>query len=608
MKARGEPQSVDTGGAPRAAAAPDGARVVAAQGAALARTPVAALVNVAFGYAGAERDALSGISLELWRGETVGVMGASGAGKSTLAKCLNRIVPGFEDGDFRGLALIGGRAIEGARVCDLAPLVGMVFQDFEAQLFSTNVAHEVAFAMEQAGMARAEIAARIGPALEAVGLKGFEDRDPTSLSGGEKQRLAIASVLAMRPELIVLDEPTTDLDPEGRAEVFELIQRLRAEGLSLLVIEHEAEELRGCDRLVILRDGAIVAEGAPAAVMGRIALLEESGVHPPDLNRLLGMLEIPEHAESMVYAEALIRARYPHLPDSGRAETAPAVPIARARAADDVEPVRAAAPIAQLERVSFAYPFGPPVLDAVDLSIAPGEFVAIIGQNGSGKTTLAKHLVGLLQPGVGRVLIGGRDRAGLAPSATAREAGYVFQNPDHQIFAGTVEEEIAFGPRNLGLDAAATAERVEETLAAVNLGAMRGRDPFLLSKGERQRLAVASVLALRPRLLILDEPTTGLDYREQRRMMALVRELNRSGIAIVMITHTPWLVAEYARRAVLIRRGRVLFDGAVRELFVRDDLLAGSSFRMPEATALGRRFGLVALSPEELAGQIRGRA
>jgi energy-coupling factor transporter ATP-binding protein EcfA2 len=590
-------------------AAEANAQPTAAGGAASAAAPVAALDEVAFAYAGSDHRALDGVTLELRRGETIGVMGASGAGKSTLAKCLNRIVPAFEDGDFRGRVAIGGRPIDGSRVCELAQRVGMVFQDFEAQLFSTNVAHEAAFAMEQAGMARAEIAARIGPALEAVGLKGFDDRDPTSLSGGEKQRLAIASVLAMRPDLIVLDEPTTDLDPEGRAEVFALIRRLREEGRTLLVIEHEAEELRACDRIVILRDGAVVAEGEPASVMGRLELLEASGVHPPDLNRLLGMLEIREHAESIDRAEAIIRAHFPDLPRVERSEAEAAEIIAEVRAS--VRPETAAvapAAIAQLERVSFAYPFGPRVLDTVDLTIAPGEFIAVIGQNGSGKTTLAKHLVGLLQPGTGRVLIAGRDRAGMAPAATAREVGYVFQNPDHQIFAGTVEEEIAFGPRNLGFDSKEVGRRVEEVLAAVNLGAMRGCDPFLLSKGERQRLAVASVLALRPRLLILDEPTTGLDYSEQRKMMALVRELNREGIAIVIITHTPWLVAEFARRAVLMRRGRVMFDGAVRELFARDDLLAGSSFRAPEATALGRRFGFVALSPEELAGRIRGFA
>lgn len=556
--------------------------------------PAAAIERVTFTYHGGERPALRGVELELRAGETVGIMGASGAGKSTLAKCLNRIVPGFEGGDFRGVVRIGGRALDGDRVSAVAPQVGMVFQDFESQLFSTNVAHEVAFAMEQVGMPREEIRARIGPALHAVGLAGFEDRDPTSLSGGEKQRLAIAAVLALRPGVIVLDEPTSDLDPEGRAEVFALIRRLREHGLSLTVIEHEAEELRNCDRVVIVREGEIIAEGAPAEVMTRIELLEECGVHPPDLNRVLQLMGIQAHAASVDEAERLIRRQRPRL--GGTHE-------ARAASAEiNTDP---AAPMVQVQDLSFAYPFGPRVLSGVNLEIAAGEFLAIIGQNGSGKTTLAKQIVGLLAPSEGRILLAGRDRTTLRPAETAHEAGYVFQNPDHQIFAATVEDEVAFGPRNFGLPREEVERRCEEVLRAVNLTEMRGRDPFLLSKGERQRLAVASVLALRPRLLILDEPTTGLDYREQRRMMALVSELNRAGIAIVMITHTPWLVAEYARRVVLMRKGRVMYDGAVREFFEHDELLESSSFRAPEVTQLGRRFGVTALGPEELAQALR---
>jgi energy-coupling factor transport system ATP-binding protein len=480
----------------------------------------------------------------------------------------------------------------------------MVFQDFEAQLFSTNVTLEVAFTMQQVGMARDEIAARIGPALAAVGLTGFEQRDPTSLSGGEKQRLAIAAVLALRPKLIVFDEPTTDLDPEGKAEVFALIQSLRAQGLSLVVIEHEAEELRGCDRIVLMREGEVIAEGAPAEIMTRLELLEDCGVHPPDLNRVLAKVGIDAHAASIDEAEAMIRRRFamPVLDDSRAAVSL------HDSERDRVDSVNGAAPsLIETERLSFAYHLGArelPVLDSIDLKIAAGEFLAIVGQNGSGKTTLAKHLVGLLKPSAGRVMLAGRDRASIRPAETAQEAGYVFQNPDHQIFAATVEDEVAFGPRNFGLAAAEVKRRVDEVLHAVNLDGARERDPFLLSKGERQRLAVASVLALRPRLLILDEPTTGLDYREQRRMMALVSDLNRAGIAIVMITHTPWLVAEYARRVVLMRRGRILFDGGVREFFEQDELIRASSFRPPETTTLARRLGFSALSADEFVERI----
>jgi len=588
--------------------------------------PAVELRNVVFTYDGATIPALRDIDLTVKPGEMIGIMGASGAGKSTLAKCLNRLVPAFERGEFEGVVRIYGRALDGARVADVSPLVGMVFQDFEAQLFSTNVALEIAFTMQQVGMPREEIAARIEPALAAVGLTGFAHRDPTSLSGGEKQRLAIAAVLALRPGVIVLDEPTTDLDPEGKAEVFALIRKLREQGLSLIVIEHEADELRGCDRLLLLRGGEVVAQGPPVSVMTQLELLESCGVHPPDLNRALAMLGIRAHAASVDEAETLIRQAFSTKGDSSA--QAQSVTKAALQAMEDgavkgtiggENPTPAPgheearqgssdAPLAETERLCFSYPFGPQVLDAINFCIRPAEFVAIVGQNGSGKTTFAKHLVGLLTPTAGRVLLEGRDRVSLRPAETAHKAGYVFQNPDHQIFASSVAAEIAFGPRNFGLSEQEIEQRVAEVLHAVNLEDARARDPFLLSKGERQRLAVASVLALRPRLLILDEPTTGLDYREQRRMMGLVSDLNRAGIAIIIITHAPWLVAEYARRVVLMRQGRILFDGPVDRFFQQDELLRQSSFRPPEVTLLARRFGLVALSPEEFASAIRALA
>ncbi|MFZ0888382.1 MAG: ABC transporter ATP-binding protein, partial [Candidatus Binataceae bacterium] len=270
-----------------------------------------AVEDVTFTYHGGESPALAGASFRQAPGEMVGVMGASGAGKSTLAKCLNRIVPAFEDGEFRGVVRIGGRSLKGARVCDVAPLVGMVFQDFEAQLFSTNVAHEVAFAMEQVGIPRGEIVVRLAGALDAVGLKGFENRDPTSLSGGEKQRLAIASVMALRPSVIVLDEPTTDLDPEGRAEVFALVRRLRGHGLSLIVIEHEAEELRDCDRILLIRDGRVIADDRPERLMTQLDLLEQCGVHPPDLNQIAARLGVRAHLTGVAEAEAMMRRIFP---------------------------------------------------------------------------------------------------------------------------------------------------------------------------------------------------------------------------------------------------------------------------------------------------------
>jgi energy-coupling factor transport system ATP-binding protein len=406
-------------------------------------------------------------------------------------------------------------------------------------------------------------------------------------------------VLALRPSVIVLDEPTTDLDPEGRAEVFELIKRLRGQGLSLIVIEHESEELRAADRIVVLREGEIAADGPPSEVFARTELLTACGVRPPGLGHALELLGIEAQPKSVDQAQDEIVRAYPRLARTAGGKVADSQPQ---------PPSSRGQPFIGIENVSYSYAGGPRVLDSIDLKVEAGEFLAIVGQNGSGKTTLAKHIVGLLQPAMGRVTIDGKDRAQMRPAETAREVAYVFQNPDHQIFAATVEEEVAFGPRNFGLPDDEIRRRCDEALEAVGLQNERQSDPFLLSKGERQRLAVASVLVLRPRMLILDEPTTGLDHREQLRMMALVRDLNRSGIAIVIITHTPWLVAEYVRRVVLMRKGAKIFDGSVREFFMQDDLLRSSSFRAPEITELSRRFGTLALTTDEFVAWVKGRA
>lgn len=587
--------------------------------------PEVLLDRVRFTYRGADSRALDAITLAQRAGEAVAIVGPSAAGKSTLAKCLNRIIPDFENGSLEGTVEIGGRKLRDWRVCDVAPLVGMVFQDFESQLFASNVASEVAFAMEQRGFERAEMEPRVRAALQAVGLAGFEGRDPATLSGGEKQRLAIAAVMALRPRVIVLDEPTTDLDPQGRAELFALIDDLRAQGLTLVIIEHDLEALRGCDRIILLRAGEIVADAPAVDLMTQVGLLERCGVRPADLDRLCERLGIRPHARNLAQAEAAIRDKFgAPAADHGSCPTGLQVsgaitsssakaPGAKGAVGDPTDATpqgsdgAAGPPLVEVRELSYAYQRGRPALESVSLAIREREFVAIVGPNGSGKSTLAKHIAGLARCAKGEVTLLGRDRAGYAPAESARVVGFVFQNPDHQIFAATVEDEVAFGPRNFGLPKDEAARRVESVLRAVGLEALRGKDPFLLGKGERQRLAVAAALALKPRLLLLDEPTTGLDYLEQRRMMDLLAGLNRDGAAIAIITHTPWLVAAYARRVVMMREGRKIFDGAVREFFARQQLLADSSFRLPEVTALGLRLGLVALSVDELAELIEGR-
>jgi energy-coupling factor transport system ATP-binding protein len=557
--------------------------------------PVAVhLEQLSFTYDDGGPAALRDLSLAIDEGEMVAIMGATGAGKSTLAKILNRTIPSFQKGELAGEIRILGQRLDRQTVGDLAGVVGLVTQDFEAQLFATNVLQEVAFGMEQLGVPPVEIRKRAGAALAAVGLEGFEARDPATLSGGEKQRLAIAATLALEPRILVFDEPTTDLDPLGKLEIFDVLARMRGQGYTLVVIEHETAAAEHADRLLIMHQGRIVGDDRPELFFARPDFLSQHGIRPTDMGSIAQRLHLSPPPMTVDEAAQQMSQRI-----EARPKPSSPAPTTVSAATDTLVGV---------ENIEHRYDNGHLALRGVSLQIGAGELVALIGQNGSGKTTLAKHLNGLLRPTAGRVLLRGKDVQSLPLNRVAGNVGYVFQNPDHQIFAASVAEEVGFGPRNVGLDEATVRERSRYALDAVGLGGLDAEDPFLLSKGHRQRLAVASLLALQPELLILDEPTTGLDYEEQRHMMDLLARLNDEGMALVIITHSPWVVAEYAERGVLMKNGKALFDGPLRSLFEREDLLTAARFCAPDVTRLGRRFGLTPLSVDELVEQVGGES
>jgi cobalt transport protein ATP-binding subunit len=587
------------------------------------------LDHVSFTYADATTPALRNISLNVPQGKLMVIMGASGAGKSTLVKCLNRVIPAFHSGQFTGEVRLFGRQLVHEKVGELAGTIGMVFQDFEAQLFSTTVRDEVLFGMEQLGVSPSEMEQRLQEVLAQVGLAGFETRDPTTLSGGEKQRLAIAALLALRPQVLVLDEPTTDLDPQGRQEIFALLGRMREDGSTLILVEHELAAATAADQMVLLAEGEIVAAGPPRDLLPQIDMLTRYGVRPHDLDRLFHALDVSEYPRDIQEAVDLVQASFTPFadaqdklrqaqseqatePDSARAAAVLSLLRQNSRQASTVLRTGLSkhatqgsfSPLLQLQSVTHVYPNGSAAIHDINLSIEEGEFIALLGQNGSGKTTLAKHLSGLLTPTHGQVLLRGHDLGAVPLHQLAQEVSYVFQNPDHQLFAATVNEEVAFGPRNIGLSPTQVGARVEEALQAVGWDGRRDHDPFLLGKGERQRLAVAALLALHPRVLILDEPTTGLDYPEQLRMMALLRRLHREGRTIIIITHVPWVAVEYAERALLMTQGQLLWDGPVRALCAHHDLHERAAFRPPDITLLSQYFGMTALSVEEFVGWV----
>ncbi|MGE0681002.1 MAG: ABC transporter ATP-binding protein [Candidatus Binatia bacterium] len=559
------------------------------------------LDRVSFTYADAATPALQNVSLQVGTGEMVVLIGASGAGKSTLVKCLNRVIPAFQAGMLTGTVSLFGRLLLHEKVGELAGTIGMVFQDFEAQLFSTTVRDEIIFGMEQLGIAPLDMQQRLNEVLSLVGLSGFESRDPTTLSGGQKQRLAIAALLALRPQILVLDEPTTDLDPQGRQEIFSLLSRMRGEGHTLILVEHELSAAVDADCVVLLANGRVITADRPERLLPQVDLLFRSGVRPRDLDRLCHHFSVGAFLRDLGQAAVVLR-EHPSFGGErrcGEGESSDTHIKEEACQNDGQSLQGPPPPFLQLQTVSLVYPGNAPAVHEVSLSIQEGEFIALLGQNGSGKTTLAKMVSGLLTPSSGQVFLQGQELHRLPLHSLAQKVSYVFQNPDHQLFADTVEDEVAFGPRNLGMDALTVEARVQEALHAVGLSILRKHDPFLLGRGERQRLAVASLLALRPRLLILDEPTTGLDYPEQQRMMQLLRRLHGDGRTIIIITHVPWVAAEYAERALLMTQGHLVWDGPLRGLCSRPDLCARAAFHPPEITSLGAQFGLTPLSVEE---------
>ena len=558
------------------------------------------LEDVRFTYRSGERPALDGISLEIAKGEAVRLLGASGSGRSTLALTPNRIVPLHHRGTFSGTVRLFGEPVAGRPIAELAGTVGQVFQDFESQIFGTRVDLEAAFGCENLGVPRDEMRPRVHEALERVGLAGFEARDPATLSGGEKQRLAIASVLAMKPRLLVLDEPATDLDPLGREAVWALLGELREEGRTLLVVEPEAEEaLAG--RWVVLRDGRVALDGPAETSLRDPARLESLGIRPPDLARLasrLGLAPVLHSGKSVPVPDPVgvmterIRERF--VLDTTR--------IATSRA-------REPGPVAlRLEGVGHSYEGGVEALAPLDLEFREGELVAIVGANGSGKTTAALAASGLLAARRGRVLLRGRDLRGLPAERRGREIGFVFQNPDQQIFAATVGEEVGFAARNFGASEEAARRSVADALEIVGLPGAEAKDPFVLTRGDRQRVAVASVLAAGPRLLVLDEPTTGLDPADQQRMMGLLAGLRDAGCTILIVTHAIGLACAWSDRLIVLDRGRLVADGPVREVMASAALERDSAVRRPSVVRLALRLGAPLLSVDELAAALRVRA
>ncbi|MFA7288518.1 MAG: energy-coupling factor transporter ATPase [Melioribacteraceae bacterium] len=471
---------------------------------------------------------LKNLHFDIKKGEFVGLMGRTGAGKTTTLMLLNGLIPNFFEGNFDGTVISNSMNTQRYRVQTLSRFVGLVMQDPETQIFGITVEKDVAFGPSNLAIEKSRISEIINESLNVVGLNGYKNRISTELSGGEKQRLTIAGVLAMEPEILVLDEPTSELDPEGRREIYKLLKILvKEKNVTVIISGHDSEEmLEFTDRIIVLDKGTIVWNGIPQSLFNDKELAEKYGIMPTG-NNSNDLEQINRINEEKLNAEGTLKEKKIMI---------------------------------EARNLSFEYENGRKALKDINLKIFEKEFVSLIGKNGAGKTTFSKQINGLLKPKSGTILINGVDIKNNSTAELSKEIGYVFQNPDHQIFSATVYDEVEYGLKNLKLTEDEREERVKNALEFVGLSNQNKRHPFTLGKGERQKLAVASILAMKPKILVIDEPTTGQDWDGTKRMMELMKKLNSEGTTLITITHNLKLALEYSDRIIKFSDGKVESD------------------------------------------------
>ena len=531
--------------------------------------------DLTFYYGDASRPALQDVNLDIEDGEFVLVTGPSGCGKTSLCRCFNGLIPHFYGGEIAGGLEVQGLDVMRHTTRELATRVGMVFQDPENQLVSMDVQREVAFGLENLAFPRDVMAKRVEEALDTLGISGLRHRQVHELSGGEKQKVVISSVLALHPDVLVLDEPTSELDPKGAEDVLSIVRRLNDElGITVILVEHRLDRVvHLVDRMIVMDEGKIIADGNPRAVLSN-GDITSIGAGVPPIVRIVQRLR-----DNGVNVDDI-----PLTVKEGRSMLKDIFMGARGSTLSHTESADNGRPVIEIDKLWHAYPEGITALKNVSLRICEGEFVAVMGRNASGKTTLVKHINGLLQPTKGKVIVSGIDTRRATIAQLSRKVGFIFQNPNDHIFADTVEEEIAFILKNLGFDSGEIAARIDEMLEMFALKEFRKRYPRSLSGGERQRVAMASVLVARPRVLILDEPTRGMDYRLKSELMRFLNGYREKGNTVVLVTHDVETVAEHADRVVLLSEGGVVVDGNKR------DVLSRALFFSPQINRLVQAF------------------
>lgn len=570
--------------------------------------------GLTFTYPEAPAPVLNGVNLSLRPGELTILAGPSGCGKSTLCLHLNGIIPHLSSGeDLAGKVFVKGMDVSETPVHILATHVGMVFQNPESQICCLQVENELAFGPENIGLSHEKIVARVDRVVDWLSLHSIRESLTFELSGGQKQKVAIGSSLALLPELLVLDEPTTDLDPVGAEDIISTLRSLRDTlGLTFLVVEHDLDELLEiADRLIIMDRGQVVLDGAPGDLFSNhYQEIEAIGLRIPQYVRIARSLA-KRHDPNAAFPISRQEAIAAFAEWAERLENPVILPGSKPT------PVQAdTIPAIKLDNVTFSYGGQRNAVEHVNLEVFPGEFVGLVGANGSGKSTLARLIIGLLHPQVGEVTVMGMNVKTVSLEAICERVGYLFQNPDSQLFSHTVESEIAFGMRTRKMPEEQINERIRQVLSMLGLEGFGDRHPFALSRGERQRLAMATVLVTDPEIIILDEPTTGQDRRTLEGLIGLMHEwIQRRKATVLMISHDMDLVCKHATRVVVLRDGRVVCDGEPSELFYQNfETLKEMSLLPPTIVGssypyVGSKFSRILLSIDEferVLGSVRG--
>ena len=529
--------------------------------------------------------ALRDVNLMIDKGEYVAILGHNGSGKSTLARHLNALLLPTQ-GDVR---VKTWNTKDRAHTLDIRTTVGMVFQTPDNQIVATIVEEDVAFGPENLGVPRPELVRRIDWALDQVDMQAFRQRAPHSLSGGQKQRICIAGILAMQPEVLVLDEATAMLDPLGRKEVLAIAQRLNQEqGVTVVAITHFMHEALQADRVIVMADGQIVLEGTPRALFQQVDKLRSLHLDVPPVTELAIALHqrLPDFPSDILSVEELVAAVRQNIVIDVQTASHAAVTVAEQRPQTQ--------PLIVIQHLAHDYmrntPLAVKALHDINLEIQQGEIVGIIGHTGSGKSTVVQHFNGLLQPHAGQVTVLGEKMGSpdVDLRAIRRRVGLVFQFPEAQLFERFVGDDIAYGPRNLKLSREDVRARVRKAMAAVGLGFEEFKDrlTFKLSGGQMRRVALAGVLALEPEILVLDEPTAGLDPEGRRQLLDHILALHEQGVTLVMISHNMDELAAICHRLYVIAEGRTVMAGNPARVFGQPDQLRALGLDVPTITAV----------------------